>query len=35
MNCEDCKIGVIQRLIACDECNDGENFDKIFKLQLQ
>lgn len=35
MKCEDCKIGAIQRLMCCEDCNNGKNFEKIFKLQLK
>ncbi len=31
MKCEKCGIGPIQRLIACGDCNNGKNFNKIFK----
>lgn len=32
--CEDCGIGPIQRLMVCDDCDNGKNFDKIFKLKV-
>lgn len=32
MNCNECDVGAIQRLIACDDCSNGMNFNKIFKL---
>ena len=34
MNCDECEINGVMRLMVCEDCNKGKNFYRIFKEKL-